>query len=105
MLSEHQAVGTGNLDTLVLQCADDRLEQRPALAHENEHIAITRGAPLDTDPRAAFAQAAHRTSDALRELHAWRGLIHRIERRVPALDLLAFVGFFRLPDFDHARRR
>ena len=39
MLGQHQPVGAGHRHAAVLQGADDGLEQRPALAYKNEHVA------------------------------------------------------------------
>ena len=58
MLGEHEAVGAGDLDIFVLQRADDRLEQRAALAHQNQHVAVARGAAIDADRRAGRRPAA-----------------------------------------------
>ncbi len=57
MLGEHEAVGAGDLDMLVLQRADDRLEQFAALAHQDQNIAVARGAALDADRLAAIDHA------------------------------------------------
>ena len=42
MLGQHQPVGAGDRHIGVLQRADDRLEQRPALAHQHQHVAGAR---------------------------------------------------------------
>ncbi len=97
MLGQHQAVGAGHFDALLLQRADDRLEQFAALAHQDQNVAIARGAVVD--------HPAHGAGDAPGEPHPRARLAHGIERRVPALDLLALIGLRRLPDLDHARRR
>ena len=39
VLGQHQPVGAGDRDACVLQRADDRLEQRAALAHQHQHVA------------------------------------------------------------------
>ena len=39
VLGEHQPVGARDLDALLLQRADDRLEQRAALAHQHQNVA------------------------------------------------------------------
>ena len=105
MLGQHQPVGAGDFDLFVLQRADDRLEQFAALAHQDQNVAVARGAALDADRLARVDQPPHRARDPLRQLHPRTGLAHRIERRIPAFDLRAFVRLDRLPDFDHARRR
>ena len=100
MLGENEPVGAGDLDMFVLERADDGFKQFAALAHQNENIAITRGAAIDADRFAAFDQAAHRARDALGEFHPRASLADGVERRVPAFDIRAFVGLGRLPDFD-----
>ena len=88
VLGEHEAVGARDRDALVLQRADDGLEQRAALAHQHQDVArphrLALGRPADR--RAALDQAAHRARDALRKLYARRGFAGRIERCVPAFD-------------------
>ena len=74
MLGQHKAVGAGHLDALVLERADDRLEQRPALAHQDEHIAIARGAALDADRQRA-RRPYWRTVRAIRCASFTRGLV------------------------------
>jgi hypothetical protein len=97
MLGENEAIGAGHRHTLVLERADDGLEQRPALAHQDQKIAALRGAALDL--------AAHMARDAARQFHPRAGLVDQVERRVPAFDLAPLIGFLRLPDLDHAGQR
>ncbi len=72
---------------LILQRADDRLEQLAALAHQDQNVAVARGAALDADRLAAVDQPPHRARDALRQFHPRTGLAHGVERRIPAFDL------------------
>ena len=104
MLGEQQAVGARDLELLVLQRADDRLEQRPALAHQDEHVAVARGAAVDADRRAIVDSL--RTARAIRCASFTRGLVSLTVSNgasQPSMSLL-LVRLHRLPDFDHARR-
>ena len=105
MLGKHQAVGARHFDTLVLERADDRLEQLAALAYQDQNVAAARGAALDADRLPAVDQRAHGPRDSLREFYARTCLVHLVKRRVPAFDRNALVRLFRLPNFDHAGRR
>src|SRR5271170_4987976 len=105
MFGEHQPVGARDRDVLVLERADDRLEQLAALAHQNKNVAGARGAALDADRLAAVDQLAHGARDPLREFYARARLAHQIERRVPTFDLAARIRLSWLPDFDQPRRR
>ena len=82
-----------------------RFEQFAALAHQNQNVAVARGAAFDADRLAPVDQPPHRARDALGQLHPRTRLADLIERRVPAFHLRALVRFHRLPDFDHTGRR
>jgi hypothetical protein len=77
----------------VLERADDRLEQRPALAHQHQHVA---GA------RAAFHPALDVFCDLGREPHLRARFDELIEGRIPRLDLALVRGLGRVPDFHEA---
>ena len=68
MLGEHQPVGAGDRNLGILQRADDRLEQRPALAHQHQHVA---GLAPALPSSASHARAIRRASTT-------RGLISLI---------------------------
>ena len=54
MFGQYQPVGAGDLDLRPLECADDRLEHRAALAHQNQHF---------TRPRAIRDPALYRARE------------------------------------------
>ena len=84
-----QPVGAGDRHAAILQRADDRLEQRSALAHQHQHVA---GAPSGSHP------AADRVGDPPRQLDLRTGLGDRVERGIPRFDLMPVVGLRQRPD-------
>ena len=88
VLGEHQPVGARDRDAGVLQRADDRLEQRPALAHQHQHVAGAQRRCViqrrDMPRRSSLASADLRAR-----------LRQRVERRVPGFDLGLLVGLDR----------
>ncbi len=95
VLGQHQPVGARNRDGGVLERANDRLEQGPALAHQDEDVA---GAA------ALIEQDTDRGRNTLGELRLWIGLGRFVERRVPRLDLGRRRRRDRRPDLDETRR-
>ncbi len=79
----------------VFERADDGLEQRPALAQQDQHLAgfLAAGRPQ-----------RHMVGDPLRELHARALLAHRVEGRVPAFDLALVGGRDQRPQLDQPGR-
>ena len=100
-----QTVGARDLDFLILQRANDRLEQFGRVGAPDQNVSVTCGTALDADRLALVDQAPHRARNALRELHPRAGLAHGVERRIPAFDFRALIGLGRLPNFHHAGRR
>ena len=105
MVGQHQPVGAGDVDVLVLQRADDRLEQRPALAHQHEDVARPHVVALvaGADAVLAIDPQPHRLGDLARELDARARLRGLVERLIPRLDLLALLRLHDRPELDEAR--
>ena len=100
VLGQHEAIGARYFDAFVFQRADDGLEQRAALAHQYQHIAVSRRTALKANRLARVDQPPHGARNAARKLHPRADFAHRIERRVPAFDRLALLRLDGVPDFD-----
>ena len=95
MFGQHQTVGAGHRDFGGLERADDGLEQRPALAHQHQHVAGFQ--PLRHP-------ALHLRGDFARQHNARAFLALGIEGRCPAFHVLAIGRLDQRPQLDQAGR-
>ena len=95
-------------DALAAQGARHRLEQRPALAHQNQDIAgsdAARPTVFRVDHalfRAGRQPIADYAGDAVGERHGGIPPARRVKRHPPVVGIGDFFGRYRRPDFDEA---
>ena len=95
MLGQGKPVSAGDLDRGVLERPDDRAEHRPALTHQDEHVARL---PALLDP------GFDAVGDLVRELYLRARLADGVKGRIPTLDLGLGIGAEQIPKLDQAGR-
>ncbi len=109
VIGELQPVGAGDRDVFGLQRADDALEKRVALAHEDQYVSRRHGPRpaivLDAFAALSGEQRFDLARDFGGEPRGRVGVRAVIERQAPVRGRLGLIGANEIPDFNERRRR